>query len=175
MGAGSQKPGIFHSPAQLLLLREGGGAKDAGPRHSTGGLCGAPGLRARGSNLQSTPVALVTALRAGAGACGARRGARSSAQSRYIVKQAGRPSRVGRPGTDQWQLRVWESDGQEGGPRADPLGGRRDESPTPSGGAAGSLGSLLAFVPFCRKRVGSLRQYPFLYFLEISRHSFQGK
>ena len=36
-------------------------------------------------------------------------------------------------------------------------------------------GSMFVFVPFCRKRVGSLRQYPFLYFLEISRHSFQGK
>ena len=38
-----------------------------------------------------------------------------------------------------------------------------------------SWGSMFTFVPFCRKRVSSLRQYPFLYFLEISRHSFQGK
>lgn len=36
-------------------------------------------------------------------------------------------------------------------------------------------GSAFAFVPFCRRRVGSPRQYPFLYFLEISWHSFQGK
>ena len=62
--------------------------------------------------------------------------------------------------------------GREGGWRRS----RGPGSPTPQWLEQQSpWGSMFAFVPFCRKRVSSLRQYPFLYFLEISRHSFQGK
>lgn len=68
-----------------------------------------------------------------------------------------------------------------GGPTAD-LGGGRDGGaeglgpPPPSGWSSRApWGSGFAFVPFCQKKVSSLRQYPFLYFLEISWHSFQGK
>lgn len=89
-------------------------------------------------------------------------------------------------GTDQPRLNLGEG-GQRKVRTADPGGGRgtggaEGLTPTPTPrtrlgaqvpGQAGWPLHLSAFR--WEERVGSLRQYPFLYFWEISRHSFRGK